>query len=148
MKIVYLAGTLTGRNKKQVLQERKRATVLLQQAGFIVFDPVSIEKNQIGLKFKSDNNLATMAVYVRKEKNAIENCHALLVLTGDKPSDGTWYEMAFAKYKCKIPVVLVAKLRFQGKLVSWSNVEASAVVPSLAKAVQALKKLLATNSAA
>lgn len=142
--IIYLSGTLTGRNKKQVLKERKQATKLLEKAGFLVYDPVSIEEHQ-GTKFKSDHNLSTMSVFVRKEKNAISNCHAMLVLTGDKPSDGTWFEMAFAKYQCNIPVVLVSKLRSRGKLVSWSNVEASSVIPSVPKAVESLKKLLATK---
>lgn len=145
MKIIYLCGTLTGRNKKQVLLERRTATRLLEKAGFLVFDPVSIEKKVVGPKFRSDHDTYTMAKFVRKEKNAIENCHALLLLTGDKPSDGSWLEMGFALYKCKIPVVLVSRLRTQGKLVSWSNVEATSVVPSVQKAVDSLQKLLATD---
>lgn len=143
---VYLSGTLTGRNRKEVAAERARARRVLEKNGFIVFDPTSIEENHLGCKFKSNHSLQVMASYIRHEKQVIRHCDAMLVLTGDRPSDGTWYEMAFAKYQCGIPVVLVAPRRAKGKLVSWSNLEASAIASSIGGAVVELQELLGVES--
>lgn len=144
MKIIYLAGQLTGRSKKDAIAERNQAAKLLKKAGFLVFDPLSIESSDKykGPVFPKNPSNHDMRIYVRKEKNAIENCHAVLLLTGDVPSDGSWLEMGFALYKCRIPVVLISKLRSSGELVSWSNVEASSVVPNMQQAVTELTRLL------
>lgn len=143
---VYLAGKLTGRDKKEVFQERKRAILLLEQAGLDVFDPASIEKknskDKFTFVFPLNQKIATMASFVKIEKEAIQSCDALVVLTGDDMSDGSWMEMSFALYKCNLPVVLISKLRYEGRLVSWSNIEATALVPSIDVAIQKLKEIL------
>lgn len=138
MKIVYLSGTITGRPKKEVLAERKRATDLLKAAGFLVFDPVSLEKNTPGANFKINHSKQDMDVFIRKEKRAIENCHAMLLLTGDIPSDGSWMEAAYMRYKLNAPVIMVSPLRASGKLTSWSNVEMTKVVATVEEAIPAL----------
>lgn len=138
MKFVYLSGTITGRPKKEVLAERKRATDLLKAAGFLVFDPVSLEKNTPGANFKLNHSRQDMDVFIRKEKHAIGNCHAMLLLTGDIPSDGSWMEAAYMRYKLNAPVIMVSPLRASGKLTSWSNVEMTKVVATVEEAIPAL----------
>lgn len=144
---VYLSGTLTGRSKKAAVTERKKATKLLQQKGFEVFDPVSLEHSQKPhqTKFPKNHSVQDMVKFVTKEKQEIQKCDAMLVLTGDKPSDGTWLEMGFALYVCSLPVVLVAPLRHKDKLVSWANVEstycASSIIDAVDKLVQVCQHL-------
>lgn len=140
---VYLAGGMMGRSKKTVVAQRKRATTLLTQAGFTVFDPVSVEKEAASTSgiFPRDHSIDTMRDIVQTEKAAIQHCDAMIVLTGDLVSEGSFTEMAYALYACKIPVILVSKLRACGKLVNWGNIEATVVVPSLTQAVKALQTI-------
>lgn len=143
MKTIYLSGSLVGRSKKKVKKEHAKVHDLLAKAGFLVFDPATVEEHSLGTKFKKTNTIKQMARYVAVEKAAIKQSDALLVITGDNPTEGTFLEVGFAKYHCKIPVVLVSRLRYRNKLVNWGNIEATAVVPNLKKAVAKLHRLLA-----
>lgn len=137
---IYLAGGFVGRSKKEVLKEHTRANKILKLAHISVFDPLSLEKSFSGKIFKKDHPVRKIEQFVKKEKAAMHKCDALVVLTGDTPSDGAWHEMCYFLYKLERPVVLIAPLRYQGKLVNWSNVEATYVVPDLILAIKVLKE--------
>lgn len=140
---IYLAGTLTGRPRTEVLEERQIATTKLKAAGFEVFDPVSLEDSTTREDvFEKPRSLQEMANFIASEKEALQQCDAVLVLTGDHASDGTWLEMGYALYSLQLPVVLISPLRSQGQVVSWSNVEATGVVASIDDAVQFLQAYL------
>src|SRR5271157_15877 len=98
---VYLSGSMAGRVAEQVREERELATTLFAKAGMFAVDPAAAEKRlwksgraaKIGLQFPEK----IMRAFVAQDKWLIRRCDALLVLTGDTPSDGTWREMLFAE---------------------------------------------------
>lgn len=138
-KTIYLSGKLTGRSKKQVILERKKAIRLLRKYRFHVVDPVSIESSSTKT-FAKKCSLQRMASYVLQEKEMIDCCDAILVLTGDEISDGSWMEMSYGLYKRNIPVILIGKKRFKKEIVGWSNIE-TYVVPSLNSAIKKLNTI-------
>jgi hypothetical protein len=58
----------------------------------------------------------TMKAFVAKDEYAIRRVDALLVLTGDTPSEGTGWEMGLAHFELHIPIVMVSPLRVKGKV--------------------------------
>jgi nucleoside 2-deoxyribosyltransferase len=141
---IYLSGSLVGRTVKEVKKERLFATKLFDKAGVEVIDPALFEKQDHAKKFNTIINLDFMRKLVGIEKFAIDHCDALVILTGDKITSGTWLEFGYAKYHCKIPVILISKKHYRKQFVSWSNVEADVVVETVPQAVKALKKLKKT----
>lgn len=119
---VYLAGSMAGRVAKEVLLERQRAGNLCRKYGLAPLDPgFSERKDWTGYRISDSMGFNKMAKYVEKDLRLIRRSDALIVLTGDKASDGTDYEKAYAKF-IGIPVVCVAPSRCTGKLMGFSNV--------------------------
>jgi nucleoside 2-deoxyribosyltransferase len=141
---IYLSGALAGRVVKEVKKERSSAIKLLSKAGIEVIDPAVFEKQDQARKFSMNISLDFIRKLVSMEKFAIDHCDALVILTGDIISSGTWLEFGYAKYHCKIPVILISKKHYRKTFVSWSNVEADIVVENVPQAVKALKKLSKT----
>lgn len=140
---IYLAGNLVGRDKQLVFLERQKAAQELAVAGLEVFDPVSLEDaGGTESSFGTAIDILDMSKFVSAEKKALSQCGGVLVLTGDSPSDGTWLEIGYALYALHIPVVMVAPRRAEGSLVSWSNVEVNAVVPTVEQAAKVMALLL------
>lgn len=140
---IYLSGSMAGRVAEQVREERAIATKLFLKAGIFPVDPAAAEQKlwvkkkaaKIGLQFPEK----IMRAFVAQDKWLIRRCDALLVLTGDTPSDGTWREMVYAE-KIGIPVVMIAPRRLRGELVGWSNIEVPHIVDDLDSAVSLIKR--------
>lgn len=140
---IYLSGSMAGRVAEQVREERELATDLFAKASIFAVDPAAAEQGlwkkgkaaKIGLKFP----LKTMKAFVVQDKWLIRRCDALLVLTGDTPSDGTWREMVYAE-KIGIPVIMIAPRRKRGELIGWSNIEVANVVEDLGSAIRLIKR--------
>lgn len=140
---VYLSGGMAGRPPDLVKAERDHAADLFKKNGIMAVDPGAAEKKlwkkgkkaRIGLKFPRP----IIEAFVKEDKWLIRRCDALLVMTGDTPSDGTWREMAYAE-KLEIPVIMVAPKRVHGELVGWSNVEVPYIVDDLASAIRLIKR--------
>jgi nucleoside 2-deoxyribosyltransferase len=140
---IYLSGSMAGRVAEQVQAERELATKLFLKAGIFPVDPAAAEqklwqrgrKAKIGLQFP----LRIMKAFVDQDKWLIRRCDALLVLTGDTPSDGTWREMCYAE-KIGIPVIMIAPRRKRGELVGWSNIEVPHVVDDLGSAIRLIRR--------
>ncbi len=141
---IYLSGSMAGRVAEQVRAERELATKLFSKAGIFAIDPAAAEQklwrpgkaSKIGLKFPAK----IMKAFVAQDKWLIRRCDALLVLTGDTPSDGTWREMCYAE-KIGIPVVMIAPRRRHNELVGWSNIEVPHVVEDLHGAIRLIKRI-------
>jgi nucleoside 2-deoxyribosyltransferase len=132
-----------GRSPDQVKAERDQAADLFKKNGIMAVDPGAAENKlwrkgkraRIGLKFPKP----IIEAFVKEDKWLIRRCDALLVMTGDTPSDGTWREMAYAE-KLEIPVIMVAPRRAHGELVGWSNVEVPYIVEDIKSAIRLIKR--------
>lgn len=131
---IYLAGKMGGRMGGPVLDERAEAVRLCNQFGLTPIDPAQGEKIQRDKIVDLSMDYCTMQSFVAKDEYAIQHCHALLILTGDTPSEGTGLEFGLA-LKLGIPVVVVSPKRVSGQLMGFWNIKASAVVGTIAEAV-------------
>lgn len=142
---VYLSGSMSGRLAEQVKEERALAIRKFKKAGILAVDPGASEDKLWGKQRKAKISLRypekIIKAFVEQDKWLIRRCDALLVMTGDTPSDGTWREMSFAE-KIEIPVIMIAPKRINGELVGWSNIEVPYVVSDLDSAVKFVKKKL------
>lgn len=138
---VYLAGKMGGRPGKEVLEERERARAACSALGIQYIDPAQNENvnpmDIIDLRM----DYTTMKNSVAKDEYAIRHCDALLVLTGDTPSEGTGWEMGLAHFGLGIPVVMVAPKRVAGELMGFSNIKVDAMLATVEAAVY----FIATN---
>ena len=140
---VYLSGSMGGRLAEQVKSERELAVRKFFVAGIFAVDPGASEqklwkrgsKSKITLRFHPK----VMKAFVAQDKWLIRRCDAMLVITGDTPSDGTWREMCYAE-KIGIPVIMIAPRRRRGELVGWSNIEVPNIVDDLDGAVRLIKR--------
>lgn len=142
---VYLAGSMAGRVAEIVRAERQLAVKQFAKAGIHAIDPGASEKNL----WKSGKNskishaapLKIMEAFVRQDLWLIRRVDALVVLTGDYASDGTWNEIAYAR-TIGLPVVMIAPSRVRGDLVGWSNVLNPYIVEDLTSAIRLVKRKL------
>ncbi len=140
---IYLSGGMAGRPPDQVKAEREHATEMFKRAGMMAIDPGAAEKKlwkkgkkaRIALKFPRP----IIEAFVKEDLWLIRRCDALLVMTGDNPSDGTWWEMAYAE-NIEIPIIMIAPRRANGELVGWSNIKVPHIVDDLPSAIRLIKK--------
>lgn len=123
---VYLSGKMGGLVVADVLASRGEAKYHCERFGLEYYDPADSEGLEC-LHPSSKIDLAvdhyTMGQYVEKDESNLDKCTVCLVLTGDTPSDGTWWEMARAYYHLKIPIVMVAPRRLHEQLMGFSNIK-------------------------
>lgn len=142
---IYISGSMSGRVASQVRSERQDAVKRFAKEGIFGIDPGASEtklwkkgkKSKITFGFPEK----IMNAFVDQDKWLIRRCDALLVLTGDTPSDGTWREMCYAE-KIEIPVVMIAPRRVAKEMVGWSNIEVLYIVSSLKEAIKLVKSKL------
>lgn len=127
---VYIAGAMHGRKVRDVLIERARAKDALWHLGISYYDPADDE----GLHKRGPESIidlrpsyTTMTHFVEKDEKHLSQCKNLLVLTGDKSSSGTGWEMAMAHYALKIPIVIVAPKMAAGRLMNFTTVKANVI---------------------
>ena len=142
---VYISRKFAGRTTSSLLQEGQTVVRLLENSGIEPVDPLlSHFPNQvvpdhlydrvIDTSFEQELGLSKEDV-VRQCKELLESCDAVLILTGDEVSSGTWLEFGYARYKLDIPVVVVSS-----NPATWTAVEASYVASTVASAVAWLKQ--------
>ena len=134
---VYLSGKMGGRTGHEVKAERAYAIELCLEHGLTPIDPGKNEHIQdTNEPISLQCTHTVMKSFVAKDNYAVDNSDVVLVLTGDTTSDGTWFEMGRAIYKCHIPVVMVAPKRAAGELVGFSNIMADAIFSTIEEAVK------------
>lgn len=133
---VYLAGKMGGRMGREVLEERGGAAYWCQVYGLNYVDPAAGENVDPSKVVDLRMDYLTMKSFVAKDEYAIRHCQALLVLTGDTPSEGTGWEMGLAHFELHIPVVLVAPRRAAGELMGFSNIKADAIFATVEEAAK------------
>jgi len=146
-----MSGGMQGRSIDQVRAEREYVSRKLQAKGIFPVDPAAAEQKLWKPGMKSKIPLAfskpVMKAFVRQDKYLIRKSDALLVITGDDPSDGTWWEMGFAR-KCELPIIMIAPARCAAgnkKKMGWSNILVGDdihgdIVPNLDSAINIIKR--------
>lgn len=134
---VYLAGRMGGRMGWEVIAERDLAMDACYSNGLKAVDPAAGEGVQPDRIVDLKMDYGQMKSFVAKDEYAVRNCDALIVLTGDTPSEGTGQEIALAHFLHK-PIVMVAPKRRRGELVGFWNVKASKLVDTVEEAAEYL----------
>lgn len=134
---VYLAGKMAGRMGSEVMGERDYAIGVCMMHGLKAVDPAAGEDVHPDRIVDTAMDYALMKSYVDKDEYAVRNCDAMIVLTGDTPSEGTGQEIALAHFLHK-PIVMVAPRRRRGELVGFWNVKASKLVDNVEQAAEYL----------
>lgn len=129
-----------GRMGSEVLTERKHAVEACEEQGLEPYDPAEGENIHPDKIVDLKMDFYQMQRFVAKDEWAIRNSHALLILTGDTPSEGTGLEFGLA-LQLGIPVVIVSPKRLRGELVGFWNVKASAIFDTVDEAAE----YIATN---
>jgi hypothetical protein len=142
---VYIAGSMHGRKVQDVLLERTLAKNFCKLYGLTYYCPASdegLDKKQRDDIIDLVPNLNTMESYVKKDDDNLDKCRVLLVLTGDKSSSGTAWEMARMHYKNKRQIVLVANKMWYGKLVNFTTIKANYIRPTIESAIKSIANIL------
>jgi hypothetical protein len=137
---LYLAGAMHGRLGKEVLAERSAAKLVCRLQGITYYDPSedeSISPNKI-IDLKPD--IRKMKWFVTKDEYYVDRCRFLLVLTGDRSSSGTSWEMGRMFYRCKRPIVIVAPKMYRRLLTNFTTVKASKICDTVEEAVRWIKR--------
>jgi nucleoside 2-deoxyribosyltransferase len=136
---VYIAGAMHGRSVGEVLAERSRAKYFCKLNGLVYYDP-SEDEHLDGLSpdttIDSKPNIQRMQWYVEKDERAIDKCAMLLVLTGDKSSSGTAWEMGRMHFLNKRPVVVIAPKMVAGKLTNFTTIKATKIFSTQEAAIK------------
>jgi nucleoside 2-deoxyribosyltransferase len=145
---LYLSGSMANRLAEQVMSERQLAVQLCGKEGIYAVDPGASEQKlwskgktaKITIKFPPK----IMQAFITQDLWLIRHCDAILVMTGDTPSDGTWWEMCYAK-QIGIPVIMIAPKRVRNEIVGWSNFLVDDLVTDLTSAIRIIKRKYVTE---
>lgn len=130
---VYLAGRMGGRLGRDVLFERRRAVKACRDNDLTPVDPATNEGIDPNETVDLNMSYAEMKAFVEKDEWAVRHCDALIVLTGDTPSEGTGQEIALAHILHK-PIVIVSPRRLNDGYMGFWNVKASKIVETVEEA--------------
>lgn len=101
---IYLARSMSGRIKADVVNEAKKDRTFLKKAGFFVYCPVSSE----GVKATKDllqSSKAEMDKYWKRDKEMIRESTILFHMSPHLNSAGAWQEVGYKRYHLQGPVV-------------------------------------------
>lgn len=132
---VYLSGKMAGRMGKEVIEERAYVTERLEACDIEVCDPALTEPIDPSKPIDLKLDYTTMKSFVAKDEFGIRTSNLMLVLTGDTPSDGTWWEMGLAHFEVGIPIVVVAPKRCKEGLMGFTNIKVDAMFETVDEAV-------------
>lgn len=131
---VYLSGKMGGLPVGEIVTTRLEARRLCDQMGLEYFDPAEKEGLYEMPKDKVIDmgvSRKTMETFVHDDEAGLDDCSVILVMTGDTPSDGAWWEMCKAHYDLRIPVIMVAPKREKELVMGFSNIKADGIFSTL-----------------
>lgn len=136
---VYLSGQMHGRSIEDVMRERDNATAYLREHNFDVTDPAKSETSLFKETFPTELPYDLMEAFVRKDLALLEECDAVIYLSGDTPSYGSLYEVIRAKELLGLPVFVVAPKHYDFRIVDFMTVmEDGFIFPNVKEAVESL----------
>lgn len=115
---LYLARSMTGRIKEDVVKEARNDKKFFENAGFKVLCPVSEEKVK-ATKAVLESSKKAMDVYWVRDKQMIREANIVLDMTPDRKSEGVAHEIGYARYHLWKPVIRVYPL---GELPAQSSI--------------------------
>jgi nucleoside 2-deoxyribosyltransferase len=139
---VYLAGAMHGRLGRDVLNEREAARAICKDLGIRAYDPAEDEVIHSSQIIDAKPNLRRMRWFVDKDFRNLDQCRAIVVLTGDRSSSGTAWEMARMYFRWRRPIILVAPKMHDRRLVNFTTILATKICPTQMQAFRALKRVL------
>ena len=141
---IYVSGALTGRKVVEVKRERTWVKMLLTQAGFQPVDPflrhfpdgipTTLLDCSVDGEFVKRLGLSEKQI-VEQDKKLLQDCDAVLIITGDTITSGTWLEFGYARYRLGIPVVVVSQ-----NPSTWTTAEATHVAGNVDEAISWLRE--------
>lgn len=137
----YLAGAMHGRLGRDVLAEREKAKTICKQLGLSYYDPAGDENVKPHLIIDAKPSMNKMREFVKKDFKHLDNCKAIVVLTGDKASSGSMWEAARMYFKWKRPVILVAPRMHDRQLVNFSTVLATKICATQLQAFRYIRRI-------
>jgi nucleoside 2-deoxyribosyltransferase len=138
----YLAGGMHGRLGRDVLNEREAARTICKELGLKPYDPALDEVIQPSQIIDAKPNLRRMRWFVDKDFKHLDRCASITVLTGDKSSSGTAWEMARMFFKWRRPIVLIAPKMYDKRLVNFTTILATKICATQLQALKWLAKHL------
>lgn len=141
----YVAGAMHGRLGKDVLAERETARNIGKQLGLKLYDPAEDELVKPHVIIDSKPNMKLMKWFVKKDFYNLDRCRAVVVLTGDRSSSGTAWEVARMYFKWGRPIILVAPKMYDKQLINFSSVLATKICATQLQAFKWLAKSLKTK---
>lgn len=139
---VYCAGSMHGRLGQDVINERSQVAALCKTYGLSYYDPASDEDIKGNRIIDKTPSRKRMHHYVTKDDLNLDKCRTLLVLTGDKSSAGTGWEMGRMFYRNHRPIVVVAPRMFDGSLTNFTTIKATKIVATQKQAVSWIRRKL------
>lgn len=103
---LYLARSMTGRIKDEIVTEAKTDKDFFEAAGFKVLDPVEEEKVQPTKQVLVSSKKA-MDQYWPRDKAMIREAHVVIDMTPGRKSEGVAHEIGYARYTLWKPVLRV-----------------------------------------
>ena len=136
---VYIAGSMHGRLGREIIEERDKAKLVCRLNNLTYYDPAEHERVMANKISNLKPDLPLMRRYVSKDDAALDRSKVLLVLTGDKSSAGTGWEMARMHYRNGRPIVLVAPKMYHRLLTNFTTVKAAKVCETVEQAIEWIK---------
>jgi len=138
----YLAGAMHKRLGRDVLAERDNAKIICKQLGLTYYDPAEDELIKSNSIIDGKPDIRLMRLFVKKDFKNLDKCKSIVVLTGDRSSAGTAWEMGRMYFKHRRPIVLVAPSMYDRQLTNFSTVLATKVCATQLAAFRYLKRRL------
>lgn len=139
---LYIAGSMHGRLGKEVLAERSAAKLACKLQGLSYYDPAEDENIAPNKIIDLKPNLRRMKWFVSKDDYHVDRSRILLVLTGDKSSSGTSWEMGRMFYRCRRPIVVVAPKMYHHLLTNFTTIKVTKICETVDEAVRYIKRRL------
>lgn len=138
----YLAGSMHGRLGRDVLNEREQARAICKELGLKPYDPAEDEVIQPSQIIDAKPNPRRMRWYVKKDFKNLDKCKSIVMLTGDKSSSGSAWEMARMFFKWKRPIILVAPKMYDRRLVNFTTILATKICATQLQALKYVRRIV------
>lgn len=138
---VYIAGAMHGRLGREVLEERSKAKLQCKLNGLTYYDPAEDEDINPNKIIDLKPNLRRMSWFVDKDDDHVDQSKYLLVLTGDKSSSGTGWEMGRMFYLNKRPIFIVAPKMYHRLLTNFTTVKVNKIFETVEQATKYIRRI-------
>lgn len=134
---IYLATAMSGRDKRELVDEAKQDVKIFLKYGIKAFSPVLEEKVPYK-KGKLNSRKKSLIPKWSDDKKAMRNSFALVDRTADMKSEGVQHEVGFMRYCLWRPVIRVSPKHDNGYF-SIASLEDDLIVGNVEEAAELLR---------